>query len=89
MVLALAELIAAWNCWLQSEKSMLAAGWLEDELAEAESLAELPAPADVAEFAVLAGGSAWSVEVHAAVTSSAAPATSTDRRVTGRVAGTC
>ena len=78
MVLALAELIAAWNCWLQSEKSMLAAGWLDDALAEAELLADVGVPAEVA---VLAGGSARSVEVQAAVTSSAAPATSTDRRV--------
>ncbi|HEY0165991.1 MAG TPA: hypothetical protein VGB75_03020 [Jatrophihabitans sp.] len=84
MVLALAELIAARNCALQSEKSMRAAGADDepagDEPAEAELLA--------ADVALLAGGSARSVEVHAAVASSATPAVSTDRRVKRRVAGT-
>ncbi len=81
--MALAELIAAWNCVLQSEKSMLAAGSAGDELAEAELL-----PAELAELAELAGGVARSDEVHAALASSATPATSTDRRVKKRLAST-
>ncbi|MEO7259746.1 MAG: hypothetical protein ABI047_00510 [Jatrophihabitantaceae bacterium] len=85
MVLALSELIAARNCTLQSEKSMLAAGWLEDELPEAELPdAELLA----AELAELAGGVARSVEVQAGVTSSSIAAASTDRRVLMRVEST-
>jgi hypothetical protein len=85
MVLALAELIAAWNWLLQSEKSIVAAaGWPEDELEEAEEEAELVA----ADADVPAGGLACSVEVQAAVTSSATLASRTDRRVDGRVAGT-
>jgi hypothetical protein len=58
----------------------LAAGSLEDGLAEAELLAAL------AELAVLAGGVAGlGEEVQAALASSATPATSTVRRVLRRV----
>lgn len=87
MDLALAELIAAWNCVLQSEKSMRAAGSVADGLAEAEPLAE---PAELAEPAVLVtGGAARLGDVQAAPASSATPATSTDRRVRRRVGCTC
>jgi hypothetical protein len=77
MDLALAEGIAAWNCWLQSEKVMWTAGSLAEGLAEAETLA--------AELEVVAGGVGRLVEVQAALASSAAPATRADRRVRRRV----
>ena len=84
MDLALAELIAARNCGLQSEKSMRAAGSLEDGLAEAELLDEL---AELAELAVVVAGGvvARLPEVQAAPASSATPATRTDRRERRRV----
>ncbi len=88
--MALAELIAAWNCLLQSEKSMLAAGWLAEDEADAEPDDAEPDDAEPDEVTVLAGGVvARSLEVHAAVASSARPAAITDRRVTGRMASTC
>jgi hypothetical protein len=81
MVLALAELIAAWNCRLQSEKSIVAVGRLADELAEVE-LAELGALVEVG------GGVARLDEVQAALLSISTAAASTDRRVIRRLAGT-
>lgn len=80
MDLALADVIAARNCWLQSEKSRWAAGSLAEELAEAETLA--------AELEVTAGVTGRLVDVQAALASSATPATRADRRVERRVAGT-
>jgi hypothetical protein len=86
MVLALAEGIAAWNCELQSEKSMLVAGWVADGLADAE-LIELIELLEVltVELVVVGGVAARLPEVQAALASSATPATSTDRRVPRRV----
>ena len=78
--LARDELIAAWNCLLQSEKAMLAAGSVADGLADV-GLA-------VAVGAVVAGGVARLPEVQAAVPSSATAATSTDNRVVHEVTGT-
>jgi hypothetical protein len=78
MDLALAELIAARNCGLQSEKSMRAAGSVEDGLAEAEPLDEAELLDELAE--VVAGGVARLPEVQAAPASSATPATRADRR---------
>jgi hypothetical protein len=93
MVLALAEGIAAWNCELQSEKSILVAGWLEDDVAGAELVeAELVGAeldTELAAPVVLAGAVARLVdEVQAALLSSATPATSADRRVARRVDST-
>jgi hypothetical protein len=89
MVLALAELIAAWNCELQSEKAIRAAGSLADGLVEAVLAAVLDAVLP-AELAVVAGAVARLVEVQAALASSATPARSADSRVAGRrVDGTC
>jgi hypothetical protein len=86
MVLALAEGIAAWNCELQSEKSIFIVGWpAEDELAGAE-LVEAALLAELDVLVVLAGAVARLVEeVQAALVSSATPATSADRRVARRV----
>jgi len=87
--LALDELIAAWNCALQSEKSMLAAGSVADGLAELAPVE--PAELADAELVVADVGVAGVVrlpEVQAAVASSARPATSTDNRVVRRGAGT-
>jgi hypothetical protein len=82
MVLALAELIAAWNCELQSEKAMVAAA---DGLADAPALDE-PVAEEVpgVEVVVLAGEVARLAEVQAALTSTATAATSTDSRVARR-----
>jgi hypothetical protein len=85
MDFALAELIAARNCGLQSEKAIRAGGSLDDELDDEldDVLAEVEALA--AELAVVAGGVARLVLVQAALASSARPARSTDRRVERRV----
>jgi hypothetical protein len=86
--LALAELTAAWNCRLQSEKAMWAAGSLGAELAEvvpAPVLAAEPPPELAPELAVVAGAVGRLVEVQAALASSATPAASAERRVTRRV----
>lgn len=85
MDFALAEPIAARNCELQSEKTIRAAGSLDDVLAEPEALAEPEVLA--AELAVVAGGVARLVLVQAALASSATPARSADRRVARR--GVC
>ncbi|MDQ1721018.1 MAG: hypothetical protein QOI26_752 [Pseudonocardiales bacterium] len=85
--MALAELMAARNCRLQSEKAMLTGCWCDDELADDE-LAEAELLA--VELAVLTGGAACLIEVHAVPPSSTAAATaSTDGRVARRVNGTC
>lgn len=76
------ELIAAWNCLLQSEKAMLAAGSLADGLADAD------ADVAVAAGVVVAGGFARLPEVQAAVPSNATAATSTDNRVVNEATGT-
>ncbi|HEV2886802.1 MAG TPA: hypothetical protein VGX49_07830 [Jatrophihabitans sp.] len=88
MALARSDLIAAWNCPVQSEKLTLAAGWLVEELAEAELLEAGLAAEPVAELVGLAGGVARLVEVHAAPASTVRPATSTDSRVVRRVGST-
>jgi hypothetical protein len=77
MDLALGEPIAAWNCWLQSEKAMRAAGSLADELAEADALA--------AELEVVAGAAGRLGELQAAPASRATPTASADSRVARRV----
>jgi hypothetical protein len=84
---ALAELIAAWNCRLQSEKAMLAAGSVADGLAAVEPV-EPAAAGELAVPDVLMAGVARLPEVQAAVASNARAATSTDNRVVRRVAGT-
>jgi uncharacterized protein YciI len=89
IVFALAEGIAAWNCELQSEKSILVAGRLgDDEPAEPVAVEVVEAEL-LAELAVLAGAVARLVdEVQAALVSRATPATSADRRVARRGEGT-
>jgi hypothetical protein len=88
MVLALAEGMAAWNCELQSEKSILAAeGLAEGPEGDGLAGAELIELLDVltVELVVLAGVAARLDEVQAGPASSATPTTSTDRRVPRRV----
>ena len=84
MVFALAVLIAAWNCGLQSENWM--ATGVADELADAELLALVPAELDW--VAVVGGVLVGLGEVQAVPVSSSAAATSTGRRRVRRLKGT-